>query len=117
MLEIKTKKKSNGRLIISNSVIAKLAGTAALEVDGVSIPADGHINNPLNKKTFSKRAFKWIKVDTEKNLEITVSIYIKSGYKLMDVSKNVQKKVKTEIETMTGFPVHMVNVNALGVTG
>ena len=67
----------------------------------------------LGKKNLSKG----VKVDVrEDEIEITLNVYIKLGYKVHEVSKNIQSRVKTAVETMTGLSQFIVNVNVAGVT-
>jgi len=111
MVELKPKG-IKGKVIIATDVISKIAATAAMEVDGVASPFDSQF--ALAKK-YPKRQYRWVKVNFEDKLDVTVKVQIKNGYKIIEVSKNIQKKVKNEIETMTGINVSTVNVVALGV--
>jgi len=118
MVELKPKSsQTKGRVSIVNNVISRIAGTATLEVEGVSLPNER--GDLLSKKKHSKslsKNYKWIKIIYDDKLEITVNIYVKSGYKVLEVTRNIQHKIKSEVETMTGIDVFAVNVNALGVS-
>lgn len=44
-----------------------------------------------------------------------VALVIKFGFNIVEVSKNVQEKVKTTLETMTGLTCRQVNVKIAGI--
>ena len=49
------------------------------------------------------------------NVKVDLSLELKYGYSVLDVSKKVQEKVKQAIETMTGLEVSEVRVRIAGV--
>jgi uncharacterized alkaline shock family protein YloU len=99
-----------GEVHISDEVVAIIAGLAATEVDGVCSMA-GNITNELVSKLGMKNLSKGIKVTiSEKNVVVDVALNIQYGYEIPAVSKKVQEKVKSAIETMTGLEVTAVNV-------
>lgn len=99
--------------VISEEVIAKIASSAALEVEGVASmaqrPADlkGFIGGPTGKS---------VKVTTinDENV-IDLFINLKANYKIPDVGIEVQKNVKSEVQAMTGKPVTKINVHVVGI--
>ena len=99
-----------GEVHISDEVVAIIAGLAATEVDGVCSMA-GNITNELVSKLGMKSLSKGVKVTiSEKNVVVDVALNIKYGYEIPAVSKKVQDKVKSAIETMTGLEVTAVNI-------
>jgi uncharacterized alkaline shock family protein YloU len=99
-----------GEVHISDEVVAIIAGLAATEVEGVCSMA-GNITNELVSKLGMKNLSKGIKVTiSEKNVVVDVALNIQYGYEIPAVSKKVQEKVKSAIETMTGLEVTAVNV-------
>ncbi len=99
-----------GEVHISDEVVAIIAGLAATEVDGVCSMA-GNITNELVSKLGMKSLSKGVKVTiSEKNVVVDVALNIKYGYEIPVVSKKVQDKVKSAIETMTGLEVTAVNI-------
>lgn len=104
-----------GHIHISNDVIAVIVGTAALEVPGVySLYGNltGEISEMLGRKNFAKG----IDVKVEDNeIIINVTITVRFGEVLKDLGKEVQEKVKTAVETMTGLEVKEVNVHVAAV--
>ena len=57
-----------------------------------------------------------VKVDIlEGIVTVSVSIIIKYGYSIKDITTKVQDKVKAAIENMTGLEVADVNIRVAGV--
>ncbi len=100
---------------IANEVVAIIAGVATSEVEGVAGMSGGivgGISEMLGKKNFSKG----IKVDVEENdAIIEIYIIVDYGVRIPDVAWNLQNKVKTAVEEMTGLNVLKVNIHVQGV--
>ena len=104
-----------GEVRIADEVVAISAGLAATEVDGVDSMA-GNITNELVGKLGMKILSKGVKVDvTEEHVSVDLSLNIKYGYNIPEVSERVQERVKSAIENMTGLTVLDVNVKIAGV--
>lgn len=104
-----------GEVQIADEVVAIIAGLAATEVEGVDSMA-GNITNELVGKLGMKNLSKGVKVDvTEEHVSVDLSLNIKFGYNIPEVSEKVQDKVKTAIENMTGLTVLDVNIRIAGV--
>lgn len=104
-----------GDIQIADEVIAIIAALAATEVDGVA-KMYGNITNELVSKLGMKKLSKGVKVFvTPDDVKVDLSIELKYGYGVMDISKKVQEKVKQAIETMTGLNVSVVRVRIAGV--
>ena len=117
MAEIRTEQHGDcvGQIHISDEVIGTIAGTAVLEVAGVA-GMSGNIADIaefLGMKNLSKGVK--IVVDEEEKVTVDIGIYIKSGYKIQEVSEEIQNKVKNAIETMTGLDVLEININIDGL--
>ena len=108
MIEIKTD--TPGVVRVSDEVIVVIAGTAALEIDGVVGIGGQHLSN-LNNKVVRKHMIRGIrlKIDNDE-VKLGIAIAVKYGYKISDVSIKVQERVKTAVETMTGLNVKTVSV-------
>ena len=108
-------KEKIGEVQIADEVVAIIAGLAATEVDGVDSMA-GNITNELVGKLGMKNLSKGVKVDvTEEHVSVDLSLNIRYGYSIPSVSEQVQEKVSTAIENMTGLTVLDVNVKIAGV--
>jgi uncharacterized alkaline shock family protein YloU len=92
-----------GQVRIADDALAVIAGTAALEADGVA----GLTGNTLGRKQISKGVAITFEGET---LNANLEIAVKPGVKIQEVSKDVQQRVKNAIETMTGLTVNEVNV-------
>ena len=104
-----------GEVQVTEDVIAIIAGLAATEVEGVESMAGG-ITNEIVSKLGKKNLAAGVKIlYQEGKVFVNVSLVIKMGYNLPEVSKNVQEKVKSAIENMTGLTVETVDVRVSNV--
>ena len=104
-----------GTVQIADEVVAIIAGLAATEVDGVASMA-GNITNELVSKLGMKNLSKGVKVDVLDGVVcVDLALNLKYGYEIPATCKNVQEKVKTAIENMTGLEVSDVNISIAGV--
>jgi len=108
MTEVKSE--GGGKVLISDEILATIAGKAAMEVEGVA-GVGGLFSNVATKKAIRKYMAKGVNVAVSgQNVKLAVAITIKMGTKLHEVSKEVQQRVKSAVETMTGLDVTEVNV-------
>lgn len=101
---------------ISNDVIAVIAGIAVSEVQGVASMAGGFAGGISEVFSGKKNMAKGIKVDkTENKAKIDVNIIVEYGTRIPDIAFEIQNRVKTSVENMTGIKVEEVNVHVQGV--
>ena len=101
---------------ISNDVIAVIAGVAVSDVQGVSSMAGGLAGGITEVLSGKKNLAKGIKVEKEENsVKIDVNIIVEYGTRIPDVAFEIQNRVKTAVENMTGLNVEEVNVHVQGV--
>ena len=101
---------------ISGDVIAVIAGVAVSEVEGVYAMAGGFAGGITEVLKGKKNLAKGIKVDTESGkANIDVNIIVEYGSRIPDVAYEIQNRVKTAVENMTGLKVEAVNVHVQGV--
>lgn len=106
--EIKNEK---GRICISNTVIAKLAGNAATQCYGVvgmcaKTGKDG-IASLLKRENLDKG----IRVKTADNkIEIALYIIVEYGLNIGIIGETIRKNVKYHVEKFTGMNVAKVQV-------
>ena len=111
--EIKT---DNDGIKISDDVVAVIAGVAVSEVPGVSGMSGGFAGGITEVLSGKKNLAKGIKVDKEnENVKIDVNIIVEYGTRIPDIAFEIQNRVKTSVETMTGLKVEEVNVHVQGV--
>lgn len=104
-----------GEVQIADEVVAIIAGLAATEAEGVDSMA-GNITNEWVSRLGMKNLSKGVKVDvTEEHVSVDLSLIMKYGYSIPEVSAKVQEKVKTAIENMTGLSVLDVNIKIAGI--
>lgn len=100
-----------GEIKVSEEVVAIIASTAAIEVPGVAGMSGGFagdIVEMLGRKNLSKG----VKVEVgEKEAAIDLYLVIHYGFRIPEVSWDVQEMVKKEVEAMTGLDVVEVNVH------
>ena len=103
-------KEINGQIQISDEVIAFIAGTAATETEGVSLPSSAPVSTM--KGFFGKKnQSKGVKVTVEeKTALIELELTVKFGINIKNACEEVQQKVKNAVETMTGLTVSGVNI-------
>ena len=115
IIETETTEENEG-IKISNDVIAVIAGVAVSEVQGVSSMAGGFAGGISEVLSGKKNLAKGIKVDKEENkVKIDVNIIVEYGTRIPDVAFEIQNRVKTSVENMTGLKVEEVNVHVQGV--
>lgn len=104
-----------GAVLVTENVIAVIAAMSALEVKGVVAMA-GNITAEIIAKMGMKKLSKGVSIDVDnEEIMVDLSLIIKMGENIIDVSKNVQEKVKATIENMTCMKVVNVNVNISNV--
>ena len=105
--------KMNGQIQIADEVVGVIAVTAALEVEGVVAGVHGKgIVEFFGKKGHTK----CVKIAKDENEAVLdMEIIVKFGTKVQKVAAEVQERVKSTVETMTGLNVAAVNVSVSGV--
>lgn len=105
-----------GTVKIADEVVAVIAGLAATEVKGVSALGGGITNEMVARKGI-KGLSKGVKVEvTDTSVAVDLSISLEYGYNIPEIGREVQEKVKSAIENMTGLQVTDVNIQIAGVS-
>jgi len=101
---------------ISEEVVAQIAGKAASEVPGVAGMSGGIVGG-LSEMLGGKKNFsKGVKVQVgEKETTIDLFIIVEYGARIPDIAWEIQNKVKTVVESMTGLKVVDVNIHVQGL--
>ena len=104
-----------GQVQIADEVVAVIAGLAATEVEGVA-KMSGNITNEIESKLGMKKLTKRVKVTiTGTQVDVTLNLVLSYGVSIPKTSQEVQDKVKSAIETMTGLTVSEVNIRKAGI--
>lgn len=112
----KMEKNEGGEIRIADEVVAIIAGLAATEAEGVK-SMEGNVTNNLVSRLGMKNLSRGVKVDVAgAQVSVDLSLNLKYGYPIPEVSENVQERVKNAIENMTGLAVTDVNIKICGIT-
>lgn len=76
----------------------------------------GNITNEIVSKLGMKKLSKGVKVTiTGTQVDVTLNLVLNYGVSIPKTSQEVQDKVKSAIETMTGLTVSEVNIRIAGI--
>ncbi len=107
---------STGFIMLAEDVMVAIIGLAVTEVDGVAgLPGGISRDNvaKLGKRSLAKVIS--VTYDEEKNVRVAVAMEVKFGVNIMDVSRNVQERVKQALQTMLGITASAVSVRVAGI--
>lgn len=106
-----------GTVDISNEVIATVVGGAATEIFGiVGMASKNQIRDNLNEILKKENYSKGVIVRQEENgVAVDVYIIVSYGTRISEVCRNVQEKVKYNLESMLGISANTVNIFVQGV--
>ena len=116
MSELANEQTREDKIRISEEVIATIAGIAATEITDVASLSSGFVDGiagMLGKKS-PGRGIKVELKDTQ--VSIDISVVIQYGCKIHEVAREMQTRVRTAVEDMTGLEVLNVNISILGVS-
>jgi uncharacterized alkaline shock family protein YloU len=103
-----------GGLVISPEVIAKIAITAAKDVEGVGalVPC----KNDFRRYLRFRSALGYVKINGgDQDMRLVLALTLRPGAQIKKVGAQVQRQVKEAIQNMTGKTVTQVNVHIAGV--
>lgn len=100
---------------IADDVIKCIAAFAASEIEGVAGMA-GNATNDIIARLGGKTLEKGVRVTIDENeVRLILSINVRYGCSIPEVSRKVQDKVRSTIENMTGFSVSEIDINIAGI--
>jgi len=104
-----------GAINITEYVVAWIAKTQALEVNGVAELSSG-IAGEIAGLISKRNEARGVKVEAgQKEVLIDLFIVAQYGCRVPDVAYETQEKVKAKVEQLTGFTVKEVNVTVQGI--
>lgn len=104
-----------GQVKIADDVIAIIAEIAAIEVEGVA-GMGGTLTSDIMQTLSRKRTPKGVKVELDEGrVMLEMGLIINYGVKIPQVTREVQEKVKSSIELMTGLEIISINIHILGI--
>lgn len=105
-----------GNIHIADEVLAVIAASAALEVEGVSSLAT-NLSSDLAELMGRKVYSKGVRLSmTEDQVVVDVSILIRYGYSIPEVAQKVQEAVMAAVSNTSGMTVSRVNIQVAGVS-
>ncbi|MBQ8316482.1 MAG: Asp23/Gls24 family envelope stress response protein [Lachnospiraceae bacterium] len=105
-----------GNVVIDNEVIAKYAGSAAVECFGVVGMAAVNVKDGIAKLLRRESLNRGVNI-TVNNNKITVDFHIivSYGVSISAVADNLVSNVRYKIEEFSGLPVEKINIYVEGV--
>ena len=110
-------KSKYGEIDIANSVIATVVGGAATDIYGiVGMASKNQIRDNLNEILRRENYARGVVVRQEDD-DVAVDVYVVVAYgtNISEACRNVQDKVKYNLESMLGMAANSVNVFVQGV--
>ena len=109
-----THEETLGTIQISEDVVASIATSTALEVEGVGGLLSTNMSDYLGGKKMTARG---VRVEMEGDaIVVNLFIVVRYGNAISEVAKKAQKAVHAALEGMTGFKVAAVNVHVGGIS-
>ena len=106
-----------GVITVEQEVIAKYAGTVAVECFGIVGMAAGSMKDGLVKLLKKESLTHGIEVEISDDNKITIDFHVIVAYgvSILTVSENLVNNVKYKVEAFTGMKVDTINVCVEGV--
>ena len=106
---------SYGEVRIADDVVGNIAAIAATEIEGVAATV-GNMTKELVSRMGIRNRSKGVRVVIDGNIvTVDLALIMKYGYNIPITSKQVQERVKSAIENMTGLTVSNVAIRIAGV--
>ena len=104
-----------GQVQIADDVIAIIAEIAATEVEGVA-GMGGTLTTDIVQSFSRKKTPKGVRVEINGNqIMLDMTMIVNYGAKIPEVTVEVQKKVKSSVEMMTGLEIISINIHVTGI--
>ncbi|WP_226002156.1 Asp23/Gls24 family envelope stress response protein [Paenibacillus sp. BJ-4] len=110
-----TENKQNGHILISDDVLSKITGLAALNTPGISTIYRG-ISKEANKRLNRKSIKKGISVTVSPDETIIdLKVVVEYGCSIHEVTRELQQNIMEDLINMAGLSTIVVNVKVEGV--
>lgn len=114
-MAIKTENE-NGAIVLSDNVIARVAGIAASNCYGVVGMSYKSTTDSIASLLKWDSITKGIKVSTvDEKITVDLHVIVEYGVNINAISESIVEQVKYAVEDATGFKVGSVNVNVDGI--
>ena len=105
-----------GKISIREEVIAKIAGVAAMECYGLVGMAPRNVQEELTDLLRRENLERGVDVKfNEDSISIRLYIVVEYGVKISEVARNVQERVRYNVENMLGLTVDRIDVKVQSV--
>ena len=105
-----------GEIVIDNEVVARYAGSAAVECFGIVGMASVSVKDGLVKLLKKESISHGVNVEIENNsMNIALHIIVAYGVSIVAVTENLIENVKYKVEEFTGLQVSTISVFVEGV--
>lgn len=105
-----------GRILLSDEVIATMAGVATTECYGIVGMAGSRLKDGIAELLGRENLSKGVVVDLgDESVEIDLYIVVGYGTRISEIARNVTDKVRYVIESTTGLKVTGVHIHVQGV--
>ncbi len=106
-----------GDVLVDNNVIAKYAGSVAVECFGIvgmaALSVKDGLFKLLNKESLTNGI--QVSVDEEKKISIDFHVIVAYGVSINAVADNLMDSVKYKVEEFTGMELDKINIHVVGV--
>ena len=106
-----------GEVVVDNDVIAKYAGSTAVECFGIVGMAAKSVKDGLVKLLKKESLTRGVSVNVDENNKLIIDFHviIAYGVSIATVAENLVNNVKYKVEEFTGLKVRRINVYVEGV--
>lgn len=105
-----------GEIKINEDVIATIVAMALAEAKGIKPATGGSFIEELAEKFGKRPTPRGVKVEVEgEEVSVDLSLTVEYGMKIPSLILEVQEKIKTTVEEMTGYKVKEINVTIQGI--
>ena len=105
-----------GTIYISEDVLLKVVGYAALECFGIVAMSSKRAKDGLVEWLGRENLSKGVQVRmVEDQLDVDLFIVVEYGISVAEVCKTIVEQVKYKLESMTGVKVRRVNISVEGI--
>lgn len=107
----------NGKVLISDDVVAIIAGSAALDCYGlIGMASRKQLKDGITELLGRENLARGVEVrKVDDSVQIDLYIIVSYGTKISEVAHNIQVKVKYVLNEIVGLHVDVVNVFVQGV--
>ena len=106
-----------GTIVINKEVIAKYAGSVAVECMGIVGMASVSMKDGIVKLLGRDRLAKGIRIEVSAGGKLTLNFHVIVAYgvNILSVSNNLMENVKYRVEGLTGLTIDKINIFVEGV--